>query len=202
MTESRWESGDRVVHTARPEWGVGKVLDATSLRQDGQDVQRLTIRFDRAGTKTLSTAVAKLAQADTMPVEVLSRSEADPTDPFTAVDRGALLAKLAALPEDATDPFATRRRRIEATVALYRFDGRGTSLLDWAAAQTGFADPLSTFSRHELEESFAKYRAARDAHLKKLVLDAAKNERAVLSGLGAKVPGEIRDMLTRALTQR
>ncbi|HZW08471.1 MAG TPA: DUF3553 domain-containing protein [Phycisphaerales bacterium] len=202
MSESRWESGDRVVHTARPEWGVGKVLDATSLRQDGKDVQRLTIRFDRAGTKTLSTAVAKLAQADSMPVEVMSRGEAEPDDPFAAADRGALLAKLTTLPEAATDPFVTRGRRLEATVALYRFDGRGGSLLDWAAAQTGMTDPLSAFSRHELEEGYGKFRGSLDAHLKKLVLDAAKNERAVLSGLGAKVPPEIRDMLTRALTQR
>ncbi|MBZ0173299.1 MAG: DUF3553 domain-containing protein, partial [Phycisphaerales bacterium] len=72
MGEAVWKSGDRVVHTTRPEWGLGRVLSATSIREDGQDAQRLTVRFDRAGTKTLSTAVARLAQADSVPVEVFA----------------------------------------------------------------------------------------------------------------------------------
>ncbi len=201
MTQSRWESGDRVVHTARPEWGVGRVLSATSVRQDGQDIQRLTIRFDRAGTKTLSTAVAKLAQAEAMPVEVLSRPDDEP-DPLHALDHGSALAALTALPERATDPFVSLAKRIDETVALYRFKGEGGSLLDWAASQTRLADPLSAFSRHELEEGFAKFRTSLDAHLRKLVLDAARQDASILAGLGARVPPEVRQMLTRLLTQR
>lgn len=200
MMESRWASGDRVVHTARPEWGVGMVLAATNLRQDGKDVQRLTIRFDRAGTKTLSTAVARLAGADSIPVEVLARTDLFADGGIDAERPTA--ATLSALPDSATDPFLSLGRRIEATVALYRFQGRGSSLVDWAAAQTGLRDPLSAFSRHELEEGFARFRTALDAHLRKLVQDAAKKEPSTLSGLGSKVPPEIRDMLTRVLTQR
>lgn len=204
MMESRWESGDRVVHTARPEWGVGHVLSATSLRQDGQDVQRLTIRFDRAGTKTLSTAVAKLAQADSMPVQVFSRQvDAEPdVSPFGPTDHADALAALVTLPDSATDPFLPLAKRLDATVALYRFRGEGGSLLDWAASQTQLSDPLSAFSRHELEEGFAKFRTALDAHLRKLVLDASRQDPSVLAGLGAKVPADIRQMLTRLLTQR
>jgi hypothetical protein len=203
MTLSRWESGDRVVHTARPEWGVGKVLSATSIRQDGQDAQRLTIRFDRAGTKTLSTAVARLAQADSMPVQVFSRPDpGEDHDAFAPADHAASLATLVSLPDAATDPFLPLSRRLEATVALYRFSAAGASLLDWAASQTQLADPLSAFSRHELEEGFTKFRATLDGHLRKLVTDASRQDPSVLAGLGAKVPPEIRQMLTRLLTQR
>ncbi|MBK7405699.1 MAG: DUF3553 domain-containing protein [Phycisphaerales bacterium] len=202
MSETFWATGDRVVHTARPEWGIGRVLTATKLRQDGKDVQRLTIRFDRAGTKTISTAVARLAQADSLPVRVFSPAPDFEDDPAPTPNRTALVAKLAELPDPATDPFRSLANRLNATVALYRFDGGGASLLDWAASQTGLTDPLSAFSRHELEDEFAKFRAALDAHLKKLALDAARQEPTALAGIGAKVPAPIRDMLTRWLTKR
>lgn len=202
MSDTVWVTGDRVVHTARPEWGVGKVLNATKLREDGKDVQRLTIRFDRAGTKTISTAVAHLAGADSLPIQVFLPEREDDDGLLMAPDHASLVARLAELPDAATDPFRSLSKRLDATVALYRFGGTGGSLLDWAASQTGMADPLSAFSRHELEDEFAKFRAAVDAHLKKLALDAARQEPTALSGLGNKVPAHIRDMLTRWLTKR
>lgn len=202
MAEAVWKSGDRVVHTARPEWGLGRVLSATSVREDGRDAQRVTVRFDRAGTKTLSTAVARLAQADAAPVEVFAAPDQEP-DPFDiALDRAAVAARLHALPEPATDPFLPLARRLENTAALYRFEAHGKSLLDWAAAQTGLADPLSAFSRHDLEENFARFRQNLDAHLAKLVAHAKREEPAALAGLGAKVTPQVRDMLTRLLTGR
>ena len=200
MADTKWQSGDRVVHTSRPEWGLGRVLSATSIREEGKDAQRLTIRFDRAGTKTLSTAVARLAQADTVPVEVFTTA-ADAEEP-EAVAPAELAARLAGLPDAVTDPFRPLARRLETAVGLYRFEPHGKSLLDWAAAQTGLADPLSAFSRHDLEEGFDRFRQALDSHLAKLVGQAKREEPAALSGLGAKVTPQVRDMLTRLLTGR
>lgn len=203
MAEALWKSGDRVVHTARPEWGLGRVLSVTTIREDGKDAQRVTVRFDRAGTKTLSTAVARLAQADSVPVQVFAPAEDGDEDPLARThDRASLLTTLHALPEPATDPFLPLARRLENTAGLYRFESHGKSLLDWAAAQTGLADPLTAFSRHDLEEAFRRFRQNLDAHLAKLVNHARREEPAALAGLGAKVTPDVRDMLTRMLTGR
>lgn len=202
MTEAVWKSGDRVVHTARPEWGFGRVLSVTAIRENGTDAQRVTVRFDRAGTKTLSTAVARLAQADSAPVQVLAPDDGE-DDPFSqALDKASITARLHALPDPATDPFLPMARRLESTAGLYRFEDHGKSLLDWAAAQTGLADPLSALSRHDLEEAFRRFRHNLDAHLAKLVQQARREEPAALSGLGAKVTPQVREMLTRLLTSR
>lgn len=203
MSETMWQSGDRVVHTARPEWGLGRVLSATQIREDGRDAQRLTVRFDRAGTKTLSTAVARLAQADSVPVEVFAAAARDEEEgPEERLNRAELAARLAALPDEAADPFRPLTRRLEATVGLYRFESHGRSLLDWAAAQTGLSDPLSAFSRHDLEEGFTRFRQALEAHLAKLVAQARREEPTALAGLGAKATPEAHALLTRLVTRR
>jgi hypothetical protein len=179
------------------------VLSATRIREEGKEAQRLTVRFERAGTKTLSTVVARLAQADSVPVEVFAAAAREEDEPIgQKLNRAELAARLAALPEAAADPFRPLTRRLEATVGLYRFDSQGRSLLDWAAAQTGLADPLSAWSRHDLEEGFARFRQTLDAHLAKLVAQARREEPAALSGLGAKATPEVNTMLTRLLTRR
>ena len=65
---------------------------------------------------------------------------------------------MARLPEAATDPFSGLEARLKATLGLYRFTDQGGSLLDWAAAQSGLKDPLSEFSRHDLERHFFQVR--------------------------------------------
>src|SRR5689334_4605995 len=60
MAAREWKLGDRLVHAGRPEWGIGEVRAAEATTQDGVRCQRLTIRFDRAGVKTISTAFADL----------------------------------------------------------------------------------------------------------------------------------------------
>ncbi|MFG0260692.1 MAG: DUF3553 domain-containing protein, partial [Phycisphaerales bacterium JB041] len=156
MSEQHWRPGDRLVHSLRPEWGTGLVLSATSIRQDGQNAQRLSIRFDRAGTKTIiSTAVATLVPPGSVAVATspsASRPEVAPV-PNQAESARALRE----IPDAASDPFRPLVARLEATAALYRFEPSGKLLLDWAAAQTGLADPLSVFSRSDLEQAFAQF---------------------------------------------
>src|SRR5215475_864002 len=72
------------------------------------------------------------------------------------------------LPDATTDPFTPLSARLKATIDLYRFTDSGGSLLDWAAAQSRLKDPLSRFSRHELEQLFRRFAFVRDEHLKKL----------------------------------
>jgi hypothetical protein len=212
MTETIWRRGDRVVHASRPEWGVGEVTGATSFREGGVDAQRLTIRFARAGTKTISTAVARLVPAGAVHAASPEAREAKPRSkapaPTTAPeagaipDAGALAARLVRIPDDASDPFRPLTARLEAAADLYRFEDSGRALLDWAAAQTGLADPLSVFSRHDLEEAFERFSTLRDAHLRSLVQLARRDEPEALAGLGRKVPPRVRELLTRMLTGR
>lgn len=182
-------TGQRIVHTARPEWGVGTVTAARPAVHDGSPCQSLTIRFERGGLKTLSTGVAPLAPAGSPQAPPPAASDAgwlstaeqaDPLEVFTAI------------PEPARDPFASEQARLEATLGLYRFSGVGASLLDWAAVQSGMVDPLSRFARHELEEYFRRFRQNLDAHLRQLANAVRRSDPAVLNRLLADAPADAR----------
>lgn len=178
-----WSFGDRVVHAKRPEWGAGVVTAAQKIVHEGIPCQRLTIRFDRAGVKTLSTAVAELVSESEGPVLASSaaQKEADSDAAWLSRLSGRSPEEMMCrLPEAATDPFASLESRLKATLALYRFTDQGGSLLDWAAAQSGLKDPLSEFSRHDLERLFQRFAFARDEHLKKLVQEMRKKDPTVL----------------------
>lgn len=209
MPTSDWKVGDRVRHTAKPEWGGGQVIAAEGFLHEGNRAQRLTIRFDRAGIKTLSTVFASLAPAHESPVdEALALMEAKPpvgADPLAeaaarvaAIDAESdLVERLSVLPESATDPFAELPRRVAATLQLYRFTGVGGSLLDWAAAQTGLKDPLARFNRHQLEQHFQRFQQNLDAHLKKLMRELSRMNPAEASLLAAKAPPAAQRVLQR-----
>jgi hypothetical protein len=203
MSGTVWVKGDLIVHSARPEWGQGKVLSAETALHEGKQCQRLTIRFERAGTKTLSTAFAELKPAAgafaavvTVPeveagvaaavakpvlrrvvVEAETGADAPSLDPLT-------LAKvMTRLPEHVKDPFIALRKRVAGTLDLYRFSESGGALLDWAASQTGLKDPLSKFSRHELESWFQRFRMDVDNHLRKLARELRKTEPTAIDEL-------------------
>lgn len=195
MAVTEWKLGDRLMHAGRPEWGVGEVRTAEAVVQEGVKCQRLTIRFDRAGVKTISTAFADLRPASEMPAMIDTEEPGagwlDKAETTPAKD---LLSKL---PEPATDPFRTKRARLEATLGLYRFTGGGASILDWASMQTGLKDPLSRFSRHELEGLFDRFKVALDAHLKRLVLELKKEDPAAVAELANAAPPLGRQALRR-----
>lgn len=208
--------GDRVVHAARPEWGPGQVVSAKRVDQDGESVQKLSIRFDRAGLKTLSTAMAKLlpadgssvttspdagatataAQANAAPIEVPTAKIHDQLTP-AEID-----AVMIGLPESATDPFATPADRLRASLTLYRFKPEGGSLLDWAAMQSGLTDPLSRFSRHELEEWFTRFQRALTAHVKDLALGLVRSDPAAVAQIAREAAPAAQQVLRRLDTRR
>lgn len=180
MLATQFSFGDKVVHTGRAEWGVGTVSQAVGDVHEGKACQRLTIRFERAGLKTLSTAIATLVHASDAPAMAAHVSAA--ADPLlgmnTAKDAKDLMLKI---PDNACDPFQPPRVRLEATARLYRFNEHGGSLIDWAAAQSGLKDPMTRFNRHELEDLFKRWTMLRDDHLRKLVFECKKADPVGLS---------------------
>lgn len=209
QTTKLWAFGDRVVHTGCPEWGAGVITHAAKTVQDGKPCQTLTIRFDRAGVKKISTAFATLVPAETATrlVEYAQSGGADDIkqhnrlngngsggsmpgnanvtvtkdDEFLAKLRGVpvesdMRARMAKIPDDASNPFADALARFKFTLNLYRFAPTGGSLLDWAVMQSGLSDPLSRFNRHELEKFFEAFAVARDNHLKKVAFEAKKQD--------------------------
>ncbi|MCR9216166.1 MAG: DUF3553 domain-containing protein [bacterium] len=202
--------GDRVVHAGKPEWGIGVVSSAQNLSQDGKACQRLTIRFERAGLKTLSTAVADIRpadQADAPARQIRSESEGATTTESNGswlqeLEAGDPAEVMARLPQSCTDPFQSIGNRIKATLGLFRFSDSGGSLLDWAAAQTGMKDPLSRFNRHELEQFFARFQTNRDAHLRRLAAEALKKDPGCLREAAKNAPPKGVDMLRGCLVKR
>lgn len=226
---NQWQVGDRVQHESKPEWGVGTVLRAEPTTHEGRKAQRLTVRFTRAGEKTLSTAFANLRPADDQPainrardaakaallgpdVEpeaaatrparpapgMMGRSEAPPDE--VPIDPVAAREIMSRVPEAARDPFKSVQDRLRATFALYQYKPSGGSLLDWAAVQSGLTDPLSAFSRHDLEVLFERFRINRDQHLATLVLEAKRsglNEAALLKMAPASMHSVMLDVIRR-----
>lgn len=184
MAAAAYQVGDRVVHQTRPEWGQGTVRQAQPIRHDDQPAQRLVVDFSRHKRVTLNSAVAPLrpAQADqTQPDTPEKHSHMSTTN--TSSDQGWLAQleqaqtgghELWDLPEATTDPFASLADRIQATLDTYRFSTDPKSLIDWAAVQTGLKDPLSKYTRHELEQAFPRFTRDRDKHLKELIWQAKK----------------------------
>lgn len=185
--------GDRVSHPAKPEWGPGVVVTAQTATQDGKPCQRLQIRFDKAGLKTISTAFVALRAVTASwiaPEPGSIGSERDPAE---------LLARL---PEPATDPFSPVAARLRATLALYTHAKDGPGLIAWATALTGLSDPLSRFNRHELEERFARWRVLLDQHLGKLLGEARSVPAQEMAAIAAQAPEPGREALKRANRRR
>lgn len=201
MLTKQFAFGDKVVHTGRPEWGSGTISSAQPDVHEGKPCQRVTIRFDRVGIKTLSTAIATLVPASDAPA--LVAAEAFPTDPLLG-GMGEKTARelMLKLPDACTDPFQPPRVRIDATAKLYRFNEHGGSLIDWAAAQSGLKDPMTRFNRHELEDLFKRWAMVRDEHMKKLVWEMKKQDPVGLSLAIRSATGKAQSLMKRFDTGR
>lgn len=197
MTLQDFKNGDWVIHTGKPEWGAGQILSVEGHIQEGKRCQRLSIRFDRAGLKTLTTLYADLRPS--APGGFQAFSEPKPDESITSqLDLKSLAQTLSGLPEAATDPFVSLAKRVEATLGLFRFTGSGASLLDWATLQTGLRDPLSAFNRHELEEHFQRFRTNVFNHLRRVTADLRKQDPAALARIEAGAPPSAKQALQKA----
>lgn len=176
MPQTEFAVGDRVVHPQRLEWGEGVISKAVKFAANGESGQKLTVRFDHAGLKTISTIHAPLTRAEESE-QRRSKSDLESGDGdwLAALEGRSPAEVFAAIPERARDPFASLADRLTATLDLYRYERSGRSLLDWAIVQSGLRDPLSRFNRHELETHFQRFEIARDTHLKRVIDEVRKN---------------------------
>lgn len=98
---------------------------------------------------------------------------------------GAKGGELWELPDALSDPFADLPQRLKATLETYRFSTEPRSLMEWATAQTGLDDPLSKYTRSELEHAFPRFARDRDAHLKDIIRQLKReNNYAALKDAG------------------
>jgi hypothetical protein len=166
-----YTQGMQLRHRQRPEWGSGSVTRVETLTRGTSRDQRLWIRFANAGLKSLLASAADLEV-----VEGTGAAEHTFAAREIASEGGWLgqIAKrrpeqaMSELPPEATDPFLTPERRLKNLLSLFRYDG-GPKLIDWAVAQSGLDDPLSRFTRIELEAFYKLWSMERDLTLSRLV---------------------------------
>lgn len=171
--DAPYRPGDVVIHPARPEWGRGKVEQARPAVHQGTKGQSVVVTFANRGRVTINTAVVPFARGQ-QPKD--STASMKPTFSPPSSEQGWLgsLAgggdgnALYALPEACNDPFASDKQRLVATAETYRFSTEARSLIDWAVAQTGLDDPLSKYTRPELEQAFPRFARDREKHLRDL----------------------------------
>lgn len=174
-----FRTGDEVIHPKRPEWGPGVVDQAQTTTYQGKAGQRLTIRFANHGRVTINTAVTPLQGKDAE--KNMNNATTQGWLDAIAEQNGNDESVLWALPEALTDPFASQSQRLGATLESFRFSTEARSLIDWAVAQTGIADPLTVFNRHQLEQAFARFDRDRGLHLRDLVREIrSKGDKATL----------------------
>lgn len=204
------------MHRARPEWGVGSITEAQKSVHEGVVCQRLTVRFENGGIKTVSTAFAELSRVEAG--SVAPRFEPDRSTGISRRNGGLggglpvaidvpdpdlteFRERLASLPDAAADPFRPLASRLRATLELYRYTNQGGSLLAWATAVAGLADPLSCVSRHELEQAFERFELQRDRHLSQL-MQLAPREGMDINALTRAMPPEAQRALQRVNRRR
>ena len=210
MSDTKLSFGDRVLHSGRPEWGIGVIVKVEPLPVNGHVTQRLSIRFPNAGMKTLVEEQAPLQRVtdDSDPLfgdDTASAARAwdrfSEDDWLSGVARKKVFETLIALPQDVRDPFFSLQKRLHLTFRLYRFDKSGKGIIDWAVAQTGLDDPLSRFSRQELEQHFARFVTERDAHLGRLLAET-RNDMSVINAALENTPPAALDAARRILGMR
>jgi hypothetical protein len=188
MSETTLSFGDRVRHSHRPEWGIGTVVKVEEVPLNGHHTQRVSIRFPNAGMKVLVARHAELQRvtdnggplADSDAPSARAWDKLHDDNWLSPVAQRKMLEALISLPQEVRDAFNSIQKRLHLTLRLYRFDKSGKGLMDWAVAQTGLDDPLSRFTRQELEQHFARFATERDAHLQRLIAEA-RNELAVIN---------------------
>ncbi len=176
--EQRFKQGDVVVHPRRPEWGEGTVSQATTVTHDGRRAQRVVVDFSNRGRVTINTAVAPLATKEMFSTMSRTMATHGAAGRGTSAGKGWLAElergssndnELWRLPDEVSDPFSGEATRLQATLDLWRFSTEPRSLIDWAISQTGLSDPLSRYTRHELELGFEGFARNRETHLRDLI---------------------------------
>ncbi len=202
MNQPLFQPGDLVKHPLKPEWGEGEVRQASLTKYNGKDGQRLVIVFKNHGKVTINTAVIKLTAKEKASDDMNAANSTDWLSQLEA-QQGIKKNDLTGLPESLTDPFTDILTRVERTLADYRYTADNPrSLLEWAMRQTGMNDPLTEYTRHDLEQAFGHYTYVRYKHLLELVRTVKKsNKRPMLDALSTKpLPNGAANDLRKAIS--
>ena len=165
---------------------------AHALRRKALPARHYPIRS--AGLKTLSTAIAELQRA----ASLARQRRPGESKPGSSQIETEGRENHAATPRVRRDPFLSLEKRLINTLNLYKYAPEGASLLDWAAAQSGLADPLVRFNRHELELLFRRFEINRDDHLRKLAQELKRADAEALARVVRSAPASARNALRRA----
>jgi len=214
MPKEIFEFGDRVRLCRRPEWGIGSVVKVESAMRNGTRSQSVSVRFVNQGIKVLNTAIAEIQLVSHEHNEALADAKAHPMVKWQKFSESEWLAPMAqrkiqevmvALPENVRDPFCSIKRRLKLTLDLFRFKRTGGSLIEWAIAQSGLDDPLTRFTRQELELYFDRWMTFRQDHLQKMLQEASQSlelARNEIDSLVAAAPLPVQEAVRLATTKR
>jgi Protein of unknown function (DUF3553) len=171
--KERYQHGDVVTHPRRPEWGKGVVKNVQAIVHQGSAAQKLSVEFANRGRVVINTAVAPLASKGH--TANMSSSISTSGGWLDQLERNNSKShELWELPDAMTDVFSSELQRLVATLDSYKYTTEPRPLIDWAVLQTGADDPLSKYTRHELEQAFARFARNRDQHLLALVQQLKK----------------------------
>lgn len=204
---TQFSRGDKVIHPRRPQWGDGQVLTALNITHEGKPGQRLTVRFANEGQVTINTAIVPLIHKETVSTMSSTSSYSHSGQGWLdTLSRDANGHELFKLPEELTDPFSNLEKRFEATLRSFKLasDARDPrALLDWAVVQTGLNDPLSKYTRPELEQAFPRFARDREQHLVSLIKQfKAKGQLAVVQeALRTSTHAATKQAIQRALSR-
>ena len=164
------------MHPSRPEWGQGVIKSAQAIVHQGAAAQRLNIEFANHGRVVINTAIAPLAPTTKGLKPSMSSSITASGGWLDQLERSKNNShELWDLPEALTDVFSSDLHRLLATLDSYKFNTEPRPLIDWAVMQTGMNDPLTKYTRHDLEQAFARFARNRDQHLKDMVRNLKRN---------------------------
>jgi len=175
--------GDTVAHPRKPEWGSGVVVQAQPVTHNGIQAQRLLVDFANKRSTTINTAVAPLVSSDAMEDRFPTPKGLGQDMSMSSTDLNKLGAgwldqlegksggkrELWDLPDACDDPFSSDEQQLDATLETFKYSTDPGPLFQWAVVQTGLNDPLTKYTRVELEQAFPRYARDRDNRLFELV---------------------------------
>ncbi len=200
--DSLYHRGDTIEHTTRPQWGIGCVQQAQPVIRDGVTTQRIVVDFPHKGRVTLDTATAPIRRfnpaTQRTPTPTPTPNTQDTKSMTTSGsalhnNKGGWLAELESkanggkqthelwdLPDALSDPFLPDEARLKATLDTYQYSTDARSLIAWAIMQTGLQDPLSKYTRTDMEMAFPRFARDRDNHLKDMIRQLKREGRHAL----------------------
>jgi hypothetical protein len=186
--------GQTVRSATRPDWGNGKVLQVKPIQNDGQSAHRVQVHFERTGLRWIIAPPARLVSPTAEPERAAGWIE--------QMGKSSLDDRLRAIPAEVVDMLGTPRQRLAALVPLFAVTNEPRSLMRWAIDQTGVTDPLSHWSRDELQIALADFCVDRDSHFRNVAaLIQIKEGPEALRAVIDEVPADIRAAIKEAMSR-